>query len=194
MSRHNPCTGLELETPDGTFRASEVRRYGFGLTFVVRESVFEATGAGTPEHRMLPLTNFLSEFQQHGGELERHPLRIFPTPEVSAEYWRVEHGPDEEENERRSLRAAEILGAAYHKDQLIRFGFGEGLGFIERFPDYMERAKSLLECKERHKTTAVMVGPTGGGRTESFGAMRAWFPFDVLSLRTLASGSEVGSP
>jgi hypothetical protein len=68
------------------------------------------------------------------------------------------------------------------------------LGFVERLPDYTERARALVEGKERRKTTALMVGPTGGADTESFEAMRQWFPFDVLSLLSLASGSEVGAP
>jgi predicted nucleic acid-binding protein len=199
----NPCTGLEVETTEGTFRTSKVRQYGthFGwgdggirLTFTIGESVFDASDAEIPEYWVLPLTNFLSEFQQRAGEMERHPLRVFPTPEIPPEYRHVELGPDEKENNRQKLRAAKILGTAYSRDQLIRFEFGEGLGFVERLSDNDERARALLEGRERHKTTAVMVGPTGGGRTESFGAMREWFPFDVLSLLTLASGAEVGAP
>lgn len=199
LFKQNPCTGLEVETPKGTFRTSEVWQYGrsdgeIRLTFTIKESMYEASAAGTPEFWVLPLINFVSEFQQSASELERHPLRVFPTPEVPAEYLQVEHGSDDEENKRQLLRVAEILGTAYHKDSLIKFRFGEGSGFVERLPDYTERARALLEGKERRKTTAVMVGPTGGGRTESFRSMRRWFPFDLLSLLTLASGSEVGAP
>jgi hypothetical protein len=39
-----------------------------------------------------------------------------------------------------------------------------------------------------------MVGPTGGEHVESFERIREWFPFDVLSLLTLATGTEVGCP
>lgn len=52
----------------------------------------------------------------------------------------------------------------------------------------------LLEGKEQRKTTAVMVGPTGGDPVWDFETMRGWFPFDVLSLITLATGAEVGFP
>lgn len=199
----NPCTELEVQAPSGTFRTSEVRTYGtdpssggntIRLSFPVGESVFEVSGARAGEHWVLPLTNFLSEFQQPSGELERHPLRVFPTPEVPEEYERVEEGLDEEENERRALRNAEVWGTAYAEDQLIKFRFEDGPGFVERLPDYRERARALLGSREKHRTTAVMVGPTGGHATESFGAMREWFPFDVLSLLSLASGSEVGAP
>ena len=203
LSKQNPCSGLEVRTPEGTFRTSDVRTYGpdasdpargTGLTFSIGQSAFEASRTGSPEYWVLPLTNFLSEFQQASGQLERHPLRVFPTPGVPAEHRLVERGPDEDENRRRMLRAAEILGTAYAKDSLITFGFGEGSGFVERLPDYTERMRALLGGRERRKTTALMIGPTGGADTESFEAMRQWFPFDVLSLLSLSSGSEVGAP
>jgi len=68
------------------------------------------------------------------------------------------------------------------------------VGFVERLPDYSESERLLLEGKERRKTTAIMVGPTGNGSVEDFERMREWFPFDTLSLLTLATGTEVGFP
>lgn len=91
-------------------------------------------------------------------------------------------------------RAWSCLSTAHSKNHLIVFEFAEGLGFVERLSDYEVTNELLLEGKERCKPTAVMVGPTGSGPVESFERMRHWFPFDVLSLLTLATGTEVGCP
>lgn len=65
---------------------------------------------------------------------------------------------------------------------------------VERLPDYAESERLLLEGKERQRTTAVMVGPTTGKAVDDFEQMREWFPLDILSLLTLATGTEVGCP
>lgn len=197
----NPCTRLEVKTPHGTFRTEDVLYYGTDsvldtgeagrATFALGLSAFEADNAGDPEYWVLPLANFLSECRERRPELDRHPLRVFPTPEVPDEITHVPHGPDEEKAKWRAISA---LSAANSKNNLIVFEFGVGLGFVERLPDYAEGERLLLEGKERSKTTAVMVGPTGGEPAESFERMLGWFPFDVLSLLTLATGTEVGCP
>ena len=65
---------------------------------------------------------------------------------------------------------------------------------MERLPDYAESERLLVEGKERSKTTAVMVGPVGDEPVDTFERMQGRFPFDVLSLLTLATGTEVGCP
>ena len=201
MEAENPCTKLEVETPLGTFRTEDVLyRFTEGVlntgevqkvTFAVGRSTFDAEDAQDSEYWVLPLANFLSRFRQRRPELDRHPLRVFPTPEVPPEITHVPHGPDQE---RQEARAVSALIAANSENNLIVFGFSGGLGFVERLPDDPESERRLLEGKERHKTTAVMVGPIGGEPVESFERMREWFPFDVLSLLTLATGTEVGCP
>lgn len=197
----NHCTRLELETPHGTFRTDDVPHYGReedlyhgevrSITFAVGQSQFEAAVAGDPKYWVLPLANFLSECRDWRGELDRHPLRIFPTPEVPDEVTHVPFGPD---HDALMKRAWACLSTAHSKNRLIVFKFNEGPGFVERLPDYEVTKELLLEGKERRKTTGVMVGPTGNGPVESFERMRDWFPFDVLSLLTLATGMEVGCP
>jgi hypothetical protein len=187
IEAENPCTRLEVRTPLGTFRTDDVLyRFTEGVlatgevpkvTFAVGLFTFEIEEAGDSEYWVLPLANFLAEFRQQRPELDRHPLRVFPTPEVPPE-----------------MRVISARLAANSKNNLIMFGFSGGQGFVERLPDYQESERLLLEGKERSKTTAVMVGPTGGEPVESFEQMRGWFPFDVLSLLTLATGTEVGCP
>jgi hypothetical protein len=198
----NPCTELKVSTPHGTFRTDDILyRFTEGVIttgevqkviFTVGLSMFDAEDARSPAYWVLPLTNFLSECRQSLPDaLDRHPLRIFPTPEVPDEITHVPFGPD---HDTLLEKAWQCLMVANSKNRLIIFEFGEGLGFVERLPDYAESERLLLEGQERHKTTAVMVGPTGGQTVEDFEVMRNWFPFDILSLLTLATGTEVGCP
>jgi hypothetical protein len=200
----NSCTRLEVTTPHGTFRTEDIPYYGTysvmdtgevtEANFAVGLSAFDADDGGDPEHWVLPLTNFLSECRQAHPELNSHPLRVFPTPEVPDEVTTVLLDQDEEKRRQDEERAVLSLYFANSKNKLIVFEFGGGLGFVERLPDYAESEELLVEGKEKSKTTAVMVGPAGGGSVERFEQMRDWFPFDVLSLLTLATGTEVGCP
>lgn len=200
----NPCARLEVATPHGTFRTDNIPYYGTHgaidtgdvteASFAVGLSVFDADNAGNPGHWVLPLANFLSECRRAHPDLNRHPLRIFPTPEVPDEMATVLLDQDEEKRKKDEERAVMSLYFANSKNDLIVFEFGYGLGFVERLPDYFESEQLLVEGKERSKTTAVMVGPVGDGTVNSFERMREWFPFDVLSLLTLATGTEVGCP
>jgi len=200
----NPCTKLEVKTPHGTFRTDDVLYYGTysvidtgdvtEANFAVGLSAFDGDDAGDPGYWVLPLTNFLSECRQAHSELDRHPLRVFPTPEVPDEVTTVVVDQDEEKRRQDEEKAVISLYFANRKNKLIVFEFGGGLGFVERLPDYADSEELLVEGKEGSKTTAVMVGPVGNEPVESFERMREWFPFDVLSLLTLATGTEVGCP
>lgn len=161
------------------------------MDFKVGLSQFEVGNQAQSAYWALPLVNFLSECQQHRPELDRHPLRVFPTPEVPKEITHVPFGPD---HEKHSSMAMQCLFVANSKNRLIQFELDEGIGFIERLPDYGDCERLLVEGKERHRTTAVMVGPVGGRPAESLDLLRTWFPFDLLSLLTLATGTEVGAP
>lgn len=197
----NPCAGLEVVTPWGVFVTDDVPYYGTKsfmgtgevteANFAVGMSRFEAKPQAAPAYWVLPLANFLTECWQAHPDLDRHPLRVFPTPELPEEVTDVlsneDHGSSSE-------MARRCWMAAHRKNRLIAFEFGDGLGFVERLPDYDESKGLLLEGRERRKTTAVMVGPVGERPVEDFEGMRGWFPFDVLSLLTLATGSEVGFP
>jgi hypothetical protein len=118
-------------------------------------------------------------------------LRVFTTPEVPDEITHVPFGPDHDALMR---KAWQCLMVANSKNRLIVFDFGEGLSFVERLSTYMESERLLLEGQTRHKTTAVIVGPIGSKPVDGFESMLEWFPFDILSLLTLATGTEVGCP
>lgn len=200
----NPCTSLEVTTPGGTFHTEDVLYYGTSsimdtgdvteANFAVGLAAFDTHDAGEPDYWVLPLANFLSECRQAHSDLNSHPLRVFPTPEVPDEITTVLLDQDEEKRKKDEERAVLSLYFANSKNKLIVFEFAGGLGFVERLPDYAENEQLLVEGKERSKTTAVMIGPVGGKPVESFERMRGWFPFDVLSLLTLATGTEVGCP
>jgi hypothetical protein len=199
----NSCTSLEVTTPHGTFRTADIRQYGTSsnmetgdvteVNFAVGLASFDAD-AGDPNYWVLPLANFLSECRQAHSDLNMHPLRVFPTPVLAEEVTTVRLDQYEEKREKDKKRAALSRYYANSKNSLIVFEFGEGLGFVERLPDYAESERLLVEGKERRKTTAVIVGPVGDEPVDSFERMQGWFPFDVLSLLTLATGTEVGCP
>ena len=200
----NPCTGLAVTTPAGTFRSTDVFGYGTSsvmntgditeANFAVGLSTFETDDAGQPSYWVLPLANFLSECEQKHPELDRHPLRIFPTPEVPEEVttWLLDQ--DEEQLKKDEERAFWSLYFANSKNNLIVFRFADGVGFVEHLPDYDESEQLLIEGRERSKTTSVAVGPVGSEPVDTFERMRGWFPFDVLSLLTMATGTEIGCP
>jgi hypothetical protein len=147
MEAENPCIKLEVETSLGIFYTEDILyRFTEGVlntgevgkvTFVVGLSTFNAEDAGDAEYWVVPLSNFLAEFRQRHLELDRHPLRVFPTPEVPHEVTRVPDGPGQKRGEARAISA---LLAANSKNNLIVFGFSGGLGFVERLPDYPERS------------------------------------------------------
>lgn len=198
LSRHfgqqNPCTRLEVVTPRGVFGSEDVSGHGaslvFGgnadgvrsLGFDVFLSRFDAEGAGDPKYWVLPLTNFVSEWRQGRADLDRHPLRIFPTPEVPNEITYVPYGPDEEEATNRSFSA---LYTANSRNRLVVFEFEGAPGFVERLPDYEDRKEDLLSGRERIMPTAVMVGEVGPNPTSTLTELGQWLrPDDLLLLLT----------
>ncbi len=206
LESRNPCTKLEVKAPQGVFSTQDVTDYftntiygdvaGTGvqkITFDVLWSAFVATGAGEPRYWVIPLTNFVSDFARYApDELDRHPLRVFPTPEVPDEITHIPHGPD---YERDSVRAMAALSAANSKNRLITFELNDAFGFVERLPEYEERKNSLLAGDRPTRLTAVMVGETGANPSADFGEVGSWLrPFDLLALLTLATGTEVGAP
>ena len=197
----NSCSGLTVTTSHGVFSTDDVPIYGTHsvmdsggvneINFEVGLSHFEVGNQTQPVYWVLPLVNFLSECRQHRSELDKHPLRIFPTPTVPDEITCVPFGPN---YQKQSNMAMQCLLVANSKNRLIQFELEEGLGFIESLPDYGDRERLLLEGKERYQTTAVMAGPVGGHPAEDLEQLRTWFSFDLLSLLTLATGTEVGAP
>lgn len=205
LASENPCINLEVTTSQGRFSTRDVLRHGRRQTlddgdqervverifFDVFASRFDAEEARKPKYWVLPLTNFVPKWRQMRAELDRHPLRVFPTPEIPEDIINLPHGLDEE---RAKDRAISALLAANSKNRLIAFEFNEAPGFIERLPDYEDRKEDLLEGKERIRPTAIMVGEVGSNPGGTLDEVERWLrPQDLLMLLTLATGTEVGA-
>ena len=181
----NPCTKLTVVSPQGIFSATDSLHYMFGneegerLTLVPFRSQFAGTDVGKATYWVIPLSNFVSKFVIRHPELDRHPLRIYPTPIIPN---------DLSESD---LRRATLKANA--KNRLIIFQFDNQPGFIEPLPDFNERKNQLLSGQQRNAITAVMVGEVGHNSID-FDDLESWFPFDFLNLLSLATGIEVGAP
>jgi hypothetical protein len=204
LASQNPCTGLEVETPQGKFSSSDVSYHGRSevwgdneeviqrITFEVFVSRFDSDTYQEPKYWVLPLTNFVHKFRPVSAEFGQHPLRIFPTPVVPDEITYIPLGPGEEEAK---MRAYMALQAAYSKHHLIVYEFNGAPGFIEGLPGYEDRKEGLLANKERTQMTAVMVGEVGLNPAGTLDQVEPWLrPHDLLMLLTLATGTEVGAP
>jgi len=76
---------------------------------------------------------------------------------------------------------------------LILFEFHGKLGFIQPLLDYGARKGKLTKGDTKKVVTAVMVGEVASEKID-FHDLEAWFPFDVLGLLGLATGTMVGAP
>ena len=156
--RLNPCSRLEIETPEGILATEDVGDYGphvvvgdgkdgITLTFEPSGAAFDVVGAKEARYWAVPLLNFVSAFPQSGPATDRHPLRVYPTPVVPEDLTKEEY------------EAA--FDAANQKNGLILFEFEGKPGFVERLPDYEEREDDLREGRMRSAATAVIVGEVG---------------------------------
>lgn len=220
-SMQNPCTQLEVTTSHGRFVAQDIPYHELSqswsegeeevvdtITFDVFDSRFDSQTKGEPTYWVLPLTNFVSEFRKSVAQLDRHPLRIYPTPQLPPEIIQALSRSDDERDDEsdtetgsgvRKGDALSVWLAATSKNRLIAFEFDEGLGFIERLPDYDDRKDELLAGTSHSLTTAVMVGTVGkaGSMRPSTDAdeLERWLRSqDLLMVLTLATGTEVGAP
>lgn len=189
----NPCTKLIVATSDGIFSAHgnvfynnvSIKNTGHQFHATIKfhplRSQFYIDGSGSPKYWVLPLSNFISDFMPHGiSELDRHPLRIYPTPIIP-------EGLSDEDKFNATL-------LANNENCLISFRYNGGIGFIEKLADYNERKKGLLDGNGRNIITTVMIGEVGTNSASDFADLEKWFPFDFLGLLGLATGSEIGAP
>lgn len=189
-----PCLALTVTSADGSFDAGSKVFYDYEERnlFHAPEDTSTVTvdfhwlraqflGATATEARywVLPLLNFLFSPNQRAEVLDRHPLRIYPTPIV----------PEDADPDRAFFRREH----AHQKNRLVIFEYNRGPGFIERLADYDDRQTRLASRSERRLVTAVMVGVVGGA-SETWEALGTWFPFDLLGVLGVASGAEVGAP
>jgi hypothetical protein len=183
--KQNTCTAFTVSTSEGVFTTKHNIFYSYTLgkesvlKLHIAVSQFDSASQFGPRFWVLPLSNFVSEFAQRHAQLDRHPLRIYPTPDV----------PPDLTEEERSLAPFIV----HSKNHLILFEFGSALAFIEALPDYEERKKDLLSGQIRNLVTAVMVGEIGSNSME-LDRLEAWFPSDYLELLSIATGTRIGAP
>jgi hypothetical protein len=180
----NPCNEFAFRTANGVFSSTSTV-FLSGLTlggneqkpllFHVPEGKFEVHGAGAPKYFVIPLFNCIAE--PTSRLLGDHPLRIFPTP-------RVPNGLSERDKLLANMKADE-------KNSVVGFETGNKVAFIERLPDYLERAASLEKGTQR-RITALLVGELEG-QASDLAEFRSWFPFELVSALSFASGVEMGA-
>lgn len=189
----NPISSLRLAAADGVLEAKESifcvssdfhafseEEHPPRLVLDPLRARFIGSGAGAPKFWVLPLANLKADIFPRQSELDRHPLRIYPTPVVPS-------GLPEQLG-----RVAWIN--ANVKNRLIIFEFGGAPAFIERLPVYDEAVERLSRGLDRSRITAVMVGEVGGRPTGSFEEVKEWIPLDLIRLIGLATGCDVGTP
>lgn len=128
---------------------------------------------------VLPLVNFVSLMVDRTPELDRHPLRIYPTPVVPGDI------PKD------SAFLANIQ--ANKKNNLIIFNFNNKPAFIERLQDYDKSNHELEQGGKRCALTAVVVGEIPA-QAQQETQWEDWFPFDFLYILGLATGTPVAAP
>jgi hypothetical protein len=183
--RQNRCTAFTVTTAEGIFTARHNIFYSYSLgdkaVLKLHLSVgqFDSRCHGEPRFWVMPLSNFISDFAQRHEQLDRHPLRIYPTPVI----------PSDLTQEEVSL-APWVVNS---ENRLIIFESGSALAFIEPLPDYEDRKKELLSRQTANLLTAVMIGEIGSHGIEIHD-LEGWIPGGDLDLLSVATGTWVGSP
>lgn len=185
----NPCLSLTVESAGGVFTAlrnifhmGPLTALGNEIHFQVFDSWFNTSEGADVAYWVLPLQNCIAGFGYRGScpeSLERHPLRIYPTPEIP---------PGLNEDQRaRAMLYANLM------NNLIVFELNGALGFIEKLPDSKEQ-EAALQLRQTHRAlTAVMVGPVRSDATARE-TPEIGVPIDYLYLLGFATGIEVGAP
>jgi hypothetical protein len=181
----NPCSRLTVETPAGVFSSAGRIDYRLGsatdgehIDFDLWCSEFECRGAMPAKYWVMPLMNFLSGFCLGPNVVDRHPLRIFPTPAIP-----------------QGLTGTELWQASSYansRNGVIVFTFNGSPAFIEPLADYDERERKLNGGSVKALATAIVVGEVGANSIEA-SSLKSWFPYDLLRVLGFAAGAEVGA-
>jgi hypothetical protein len=190
-SRVNHCKSLSIETANERFEATEKitqtnvvlwlgGQRSSELSFAPLRSTIRGLRAGSAKYWVIPLTNLVYDMRVSFAELDRHPLRIFPTPTI----------PDGLDAEARDW--ARLI--ANQQNRLIAFAYNGDTAFIEALPDYRNRVAALKSGIVQNQVTAVMVGPVGSNPCGSISELLKWFPLDFIYLLGLTTGTPIGAP
>lgn len=76
----NTCTELKVSTSEGSFspmsRIDYWSPFGNGIRFYTLRSRFDTFNASKAKYRVIPLSNFVSDFVEYFSDLTTHPLRL----------------------------------------------------------------------------------------------------------------------
>lgn len=149
------------------------------LSFRFRRSRYTAVTENRACYWIMPLANFISDFMDRVPELDRHPLRIYPTPEIPSNI-------SEDQTWLAESKANEF-------NQLIAINNNGKLGFIERLSDYTERIEQLEKGTARVTATAIIVGTMADANVE-FDSYETWQVYHLPSVLSLTTGTPVFAP
>lgn len=185
---HNECVSFEVATPNGTFKSlvekTKVSVVSVSdtidtIAFFFHRSQFVTSSDSPAKYWVIPLVNFVSEFEQTDSNLDfkTHPLRLFPNLNDIAE--------TVQSTEKHTHAKNQIVS-----NKLIRFQYNGEPAFIEPLPDFEKLRQNLISWKKHQSTTSIMVGSVGADLIE-INDLEQWFPFDLLPLLEIACGFEV---
>jgi hypothetical protein len=162
---------LSIRTDAGEFLAKKC--YCDGLTlrfpgecairFITLTASFVCTGV-EPVLWNAPVVNLVSRFQPQ-RPIVQHPLRPIQ--------------PSSTDDERRP-------------NGFCQFSFAGSLAFIDHLSNYEEKQKRLLDGTSQSEVTCMMVGFVPSDVQFDADSILQWFPSDVFTLLSLASGTSVG--
>jgi hypothetical protein len=175
----NECASVEVTGSDFTLapaQPSPVTALGGNseVEFRPYRTVARYEDTSHAHYWAVPLLNFVVDFKRFHLALQDHPLRTRKTAPYEASRWPF---------------------SLYHEsfyrngNALIPFMCEGEVAFIEPLPDYAER-RARAEAGEA-VVTAVMVGRLPENFDDS---LADWFPADLVTLLSLASGREVAVP
>jgi hypothetical protein len=150
----------------------------FSLIFETLDAELIVSPTRIAAYWNVSLINFLANMRIVRGGLDRHPLRVFLTPEM----------PSDVPPERISI--AEMMRNA--RNRLITFMFRNMPAFIEKLANYDDAEKSLKDGVQRFIATCVMVGAVPDRGSVELEDVKRWLPIDTLTALTIASGVDVG--
>lgn len=182
----NKCISLIVETSDGIYSTTRNIIYNpiisfssnnqSKVVFYIAKSQFDVKQERVPSYWVMPLFNFVSEFQQRNSQLDNHPLRIRPRQ-------------DDMQNTTSLAERRKLLFSR----NLITFTFKNNLGFIQPLLDFSKRKNILYSGQSQCVITAVMICEVDC-QSIDIENLNTWLPLGFLSLLSLATGTEVTSP
>ena len=171
----NRCIRFEVRTAEGVLESLAPVRYGYTLGRDIRLQMYStsfrfSTSDEVPTYWMMALVNFLGSYSETAPELNVHPLRFTPSHVTGGEA---------------------VLPPL--DSRLLVFQRNGEIEFIQPVPGVEELYRGLKRGDIAAAVTATMVGNVAGCSVE-VEDLNEWFPFDLVPLLSIASGSSISYP